>query len=737
MRHKYLSLWLGLLLIALSIGGPAAHAATITVNTTADSLATNGACSLREALRNANFNSQASADCVAGQPGNDLILVQPGTIKLTIGGTNENNGLTGDLDITDDVTITGFGPGVTFVDGLGSDRVFHVVNSSQVQIDNLTISGGASSQGGGVRMGNGSTVFLWRVDVRDNTSTLIGGGVANVGGELEVAEAFFGFNSASTTGGAIHTTGPTVISGSLLQENDASTGGGVYSVSGALTVSSTDFRQNTATTAGGGLATVNNGLTRITGGTFFLNEGPGGAAMQFNAPWELTGAVVRDNTSPVGGGAIRSRSDATVEQATFLRNTGINGGAILHEVGTLEVTNSLFDDNSATSGGAIDNRATANLTDCEILANAASASGGGITNTGRLFLLRSTLDRNTAAVDGGGLFDNGGDSTIQYTAVTANVADGDGGGVMIRTFGSEVELYNTTVSANVALGRGGGVFVGGSFSFDFTTLANNRALGGLGGAIFLDAGTIDLKNSIISNHTPANCGGSGPGAGIVTSAGYNISDDGSCMLSGPSDSNNVNPELKSLQNNGGPTATHALATTSPARDTAAPNCARFGGVAWNDQRVITRPLEGDGIPGAECDRGAFEGGNPFSIQPKPVGDGIIGSPLRASRNDSFGTDAADIQWDVSTCISQDYHVLYGNLSQLSGYVVSGAVCDLGPGIGSTTIGLPAGDLWFLVIGDDDFDIEGSWGTATAGERNGSTVSGECSMAIRDNAAACP
>jgi CSLREA domain-containing protein len=46
---------------------PVAHAAVITVNSTADAVANNGQCTLREAIINANNNNQAgSTDCVAG-----------------------------------------------------------------------------------------------------------------------------------------------------------------------------------------------------------------------------------------------------------------------------------------------------------------------------------------------------------------------------------------------------------------------------------------------------------------------------------------------------------------------------------------------------------------------------------------------------------------------------------------------------------------------------------------------
>ena len=60
--------------------------------------------------------------------------------------------------------------------------------------------------------------------------------------------------------------------------------------------------------------------------------------------------------------------------------------------------------------------------------------------------------------------------------------------------------------------------------------------------------------------------------GTVTSYGYNVSsDDGGGYLNGPGDQINTDPMLGPLQDNGGPTFTHALLTGSPAIDAGDPN----------------------------------------------------------------------------------------------------------------------------------------------------------------------
>jgi subtilisin-like proprotein convertase family protein len=121
---------------------------------------------------------------------------------------------------------------------------------------------------------------------------------------------------------------------------------------------------------------------------------------------------------------------------------------------------------------------------------------------------------------------------------------------------------------------------------------------------------------------------------------------------------------------------------------------------------------------------------------KPVADGSYGTAMTASRADIAGS-TINLTWDVSTCSSSDHHVLYGDLANVASSTVSGAACDLGVSGSTTWSGVPAGSLWFVVVGDDNVSTEGSWGTMTSGERGGAVASGLCGVSTRNNAATCP
>jgi hypothetical protein len=89
-------------------------------------------------------------------------------------------------------------------------------------------------------------------------------------------------------------------------------------------------------------------------------------------------------------------------------------------------------------------------------------------------------------------------------------------------------------------------------------------------------------------------------SGTVTSRGYNLSsDNGGGFLTATGDQINTNPMLGPLQNNGGPTFTHALLSGSPAINAGDPV---FSPPPTFDQRGPGYPR----VSGGRIDVGSFE-----------------------------------------------------------------------------------------------------------------------------------
>ena len=106
-------------------------------------LADSGPGSLRQAVLDAD-----------AQPGTNVIHFAhdvDGTIVLT----------SGELDITDDMTITAPGSGVLAVSGSDSSRVFAIAADVTAEIDGLTITHGLADNGGGIWNAGGHR-SVWR-----------------------------------------------------------------------------------------------------------------------------------------------------------------------------------------------------------------------------------------------------------------------------------------------------------------------------------------------------------------------------------------------------------------------------------------------------------------------------------------------------------------------------------------------------------------------------------------------
>jgi CSLREA domain-containing protein len=299
--------------------------------------------------------------------------------------------------------------------------------------------------------------------------------------------------------------------------------------------------------------------------------------------------------------------------------TNASGGGIANH-GNLTMRQSVVHGNRASfDGGGIANDGLVILVENTIAFNTAGANGGGILNSGpgTIILSASTVSNNVASGSGGGIYSgfanpgSGLSVTVESSTVSGNeTQSGDGGGIL-RERGALV-MANSTISSNRARSRGGGIFNGsftdGPISLNNCTITNNFTRDAGGG---IDSeGSMTLSNTILAANL-ASVQLLGPDcAGMVTSGGYNIvGSNQNCSFSSASGDrvgtagSPIDPQLTPLANHGGPTLTHALASSlSPAFDKGnpAPPGSGPGACESLDQRGITRPQ------GQQCDIGAFE-----------------------------------------------------------------------------------------------------------------------------------
>jgi|GEM_PF-1166315 len=309
--------------VGIGLSPPAMAGTGIVVTTLADELLTDGQCSLREAIINANNNDQSgSIDCFSGTPQPDEILFDSGLMGGTLVLSN------GALPmITESLAVAGpqFGdPGSLTVDAGGLSRIFHAQGGSPSDFT-LVLSGMSlingqtvnAQQPGGAVFADQADLWLDGVEVRASQALgfqSFGGGVAVRDGNLEINDSRVIDN---------HTVG-----------NGA--GGGGLSVTGNLVMRRTLVYGNTSTgdqARGGGLVVGGDGLVETSTIAENTTEGTGahgGGLAVVSGDLDLVNSTVSGNlvNGPLaeGGGIHSASGDVLLRHSTLAFNQAAAGG---------------------------------------------------------------------------------------------------------------------------------------------------------------------------------------------------------------------------------------------------------------------------------------------------------------------------------------------------------------------------------------------------------------------------
>ena len=270
----------------------------------ADGVCSETDCSLREAIIAAN-----------AIPGHDTIMLPAGNYVLGLTGESEDAAATGDLDITDDLTLAGDGQSTTVIDANSIDRVFHTFPGIIVEFSGVTIRGGAQFNAGGIAIDasvvtfSDSTITGNAQDLVITSSSLLGGGgIHTVDGTVNLINTIVSNNrSAALTGGGggIHMRGPLA----------------------KVTLTDSTVTGNTSSSAGG--------IFIDEGGTLLLRNSSvsGNVAERYGGIWSFDGLIstvdshVDSNTSTESssgiGGIIAQDTDLTMKSSTVDNNTGL------------------------------------------------------------------------------------------------------------------------------------------------------------------------------------------------------------------------------------------------------------------------------------------------------------------------------------------------------------------------------------------------------------------------------
>ena len=475
-----------------------------------------GKISLREAL-NATNNT----------PGADEVTFDPSVFTETNNQPDARIDLTlGQLEVTDELAITGLGTNKTVINAQGDSRVLDMGAVSQdfpVTLEKIHVFAGVTKadaeRGAGIRKRSDGTLTLLdslvsanRTEGRDST----GGGIYVNASPLVLIDSTVTTNR--TWGIAAH-------------------GAGVYGNGQIMLQNSTLSDNFTENEFSKGAAAYARGYLNLTGSTVEANEAladssEGGALVSFSGI-TLTESLVQNNIARGAdsrGGGVWSLGDVSLTDSSVIGNSTRNrssGGGGIYALGDVTLLRSTVSGNttlgSSSRGGGIYGRSAVSLTNSTVSGNStsgATAPGGGIWAGGAVTLLASTITENAVNDNGGGLY----------------------------LFGSNAQLQSSIVAANSAAGAGADI---GRSAVEVIT----------------------TTNSLIGDNDDA---------GLAEAPVGSPDGDGN-FIGGPTHGV-IDPLLTALAFNGGPTMVHGLMTASPAVDAGA-----NPGALTNDQRGANFP----------------------------------------------------------------------------------------------------------------------------------------------------
>ncbi len=532
-------------------------------------------------------------------------LIHPGQIQSDFSG------------ILDDITGSSIGEGLT--------RLSHADIGGNMSTNSEPYGNGWLSLGAGA-------LFVNRTSVHDNTTTGVaasfGGGIENIVGlvlltDCEIANNRVDSNLGSFGGGISTVMGAVRLDRCSVHDNVANSatvvcaGGAIFSAAGLLDVENSDLSDNSAVakylSRGGAIDNTAGARAIVTLSTLNGNSSGGGGGIQndYNSFLWATNCTISSNKI---SGII-----------------GANGGGVGNdEGGTVTLVGCTLDHNVATGfcrGGGIYNQctyerwdvveeayityvdnSTATLINCTLSSNSVVGTDFTIPDPSSLLecLLQNQIAPGSCHISdlptisfhlpaqGGAAF-NGPDSDDPLRFVAT----------------AELDLYSCTVIGNTSTGQdlfsGPPPLVtvgGGIFAIDSSSLRSSR----YGNSTLNIHNTLFAKNLL--NGAPSDFSTKSlsllPTAKLtVNISGNSMDSDGTLILAKTTGAGGVytqtNTFLGPLADNGGPTLTHALLTSSAALNNGS------AGAPPIDQRGVSRPQNG------QPDIGAFEAASPNPI----------------------------------------------------------------------------------------------------------------------------
>ena len=443
------------------------------------------------------------------------------------------------------LTFAGLGDDITIIQAANdvmsaTHRIFTILDGVDVTIQDLTLQHGnaaasssSNKDGGAIWKGNGS-LTISSVKIIDNHA-VSGGGIASVGGTLNIIHAHIAWNDAVWNGGGIYSEDTALsLSGGDLEHEiwnnsvNSNSGGGIYHAGGAFSLQDYRVRLNTAEDSGGGIYVKSDELATIHNSLIASN-------------------TLEDSDSGCGGGGIHSQADLIITESDILQNStdgqstnDCDGGGIEIPFSTYDLTisDSVIQSNWADAGqgfgGGIDFRGGILVINNSSLNYNGGTYGSALLAAGEDHFLSNVMvegNKEHAAIGLG----SDANLTLSEVEIFDTESESSGGGLSIQarhTVPTTVRISHSRIQGNSAP-SGAGIYaesfdnMPGSLPtnliIDHSQIVSNTAVVGNGsyfrgdgGGIWVTGTTMTLTHSLVSGNQAENDGG-----GLYVHGDYN------------------------------------------------------------------------------------------------------------------------------------------------------------------------------------------------------------------------
>lgn len=293
-----------------------------------------------------------------------------------------------------------------------------------VTIQDLTITGGSATNGGGINITQGTVKLTDGAKITGNTASSNGGGVyvSSNGTLFMYGKALVGYDA--TTNGV--PTSSTLGTSNGKAANIAVNGGGIYNYGGNVYIGysasgtpeslTTNYgiRQNYASNSGGGIYSQGGTVTVGTGNVSYnyADSNGGGFQIAYAGTYNInTGSVIKGNKSTNGGAFAVINTGLKINGGTISNNIATSKGGAVYATtanGNFDIAGGTFSSNEAQGetggGGAVClwlNNSTLTLTGGTFTGNkatGASGKGGAIyCNSGILNMSAGTIGSSSSS----------------------------------------------------------------------------------------------------------------------------------------------------------------------------------------------------------------------------------------------------------------------------------------------------------------------------------------------------